>query len=115
MPRAKESKFKGTQRQFMTEKAVLRKPKDRPVKGISKEENQLIGLLGHFPRRRKTLLLFEGNRIINMKLLQDALTEAHVCPEGISLTFLLIFHPSCMHLVINPPFLSSHTGGNMLS
>ena len=92
MPRTKESKFKGTQRQFMTEKAGSEKAK-RSSSERNLKRNQLISLLGHFPRRTKTLLLFEGNRIINVKLLQDALTEAHVCPEGISLTFLLIFHP----------------------
>ena len=39
-----------------------------------------------------------------MKLLQDALTEAHVCPEGISLTFLLIFHPIAACTQYKPSF-----------
>ena len=38
------------------------------------------------PKTDNNFAAVEGNRIIDMKLLQDALTDAHVCPEGILYT-----------------------------
>ena len=51
-------------------------------------------LPGPLSKKSKNFAVVEGNQIIDMKLLRDALTEAHICPEGISLTFLLGFIPS---------------------
>ena len=82
MPRTKTSKFKGTQRQFMTEKEgsqeAKRSSSERKLESSSSADRPTP-----FSKKDENFAAVEGNRIIDMKLLQDALTEAHVCPEGI--------------------------------
>ena len=81
MPRVRKNRFKGIQRQFVKAEEGFEE-----VNKTSSEKK-----LGSADRLRpiskpnvcNDFVAVEGSRVMDMGLLQDALTKAHVCPEGI--------------------------------
>ena len=81
MPRTKKNQFKGTQRQFITEDV------DSEIAEKSTSEIKLCRTASAdrprpLPGKLANFVAVEGSRIVDMELLQDALTESHLCPGG---------------------------------
>ncbi len=84
MPRTKKSKFGGDQRQLLAEENS-KKAMSASERKIE-EGRRVSGADQPRPFAKKVdenFFSVKGNRIIDMELMQDALTKAHVCPEDI--------------------------------